>query len=461
MGTRNRHLEKVIPWYLLTVVFLFCLFLQFSQSEAANLNVVGVNRNPAGTPAGTPPPPPTPVTAYYWTLEEDVMYPIVPGDSSTNWMAVSFHKSYMPIVASGCVSPTAGPTDPQCKVNKPLSGVTLDPNKRYFISVLPLQAGGYTNGGARIVASGNPLAFPRRLNVYVNKLPLPMAQISVFVTEDAYPINGFPDPVTEKPLEGFRVFLIDAGGRYGISGGPDAFDAFGNPLGTTYTLNPDGTLFDDGSGSPQVVTMGLGFLLTDANGMAILKNLPPGKLSILVLPPQGQEDMWSQTTTIEGTKVVDAWVKPNEPPYLRCGVRTSTCLISSSRSRIHRSKTPHTSRGEQRSRDRSSTTTSPGPRPLPQIPARRSSTQFHGSVSMTARQERVSTSLKQTPTEHFPFPISCPGRTSWLYGMTYCDIIINFSTVIVPDSVPCGGHGEDPRHQLVREAGAPGLPGRE
>ena len=464
MGTHNKHLAKVIPWYLLTAVFLLSLFLQFSQSEAVNLNVVGVNRNPAGTPAGTPPPPPTLVTAYYWTLEEDVMYPIVPGDSSTNWMSVSFHKSYMPIVASGCVSPTGGPTDPQCKVNKPLSDVTLNPNKRYFISVLPLQAGGYTNGGARIVASGNPLAFPATVDVYVNKLPLPMAQISVFVTEDAYPINGFPDPVTEKPLAGFRVFLIDAGGRYGISGGPDAYDVFGNPLGTTYTLNFNGTLFDDGSGSPQVVTMGLGYVPTDANGMAILKNLPPGKLSVLVLPPQGQEDRWSQTTTIEGTKVIDAWVKPNEPAYLvEFGPPMPHFFISFANTSF---KDPAYFTGGATITGQvvnNHITRAPAVATNPGAPFRHTVPWLGLNDSATGKGIYVT---RANADGTFSIPNIVPGTYQLVVWDDYCDIIINFSTVIVPNNSPIVDMGKIPvinwfarlEHRVFLDENADGFP---
>ncbi|MGB6850568.1 MAG: hypothetical protein WBG05_20395, partial [Thermoanaerobaculia bacterium] len=44
-----------------------------------------------------------------------------------------------------------------------------------------------------------------------------------------------------------------------------------------------------------------------------IKNLAPGKYGIQAVPPAGQS--WMQTSTIEGTKVIDAWVKANEPPF--------------------------------------------------------------------------------------------------------------------------------------------------
>ena len=59
--------------------------------------------------------------------------------------------------------------------------------------------------------------------------------------------------------------------------------------------------------------MGDGVITTDANGDALIQNLAPGKYGVSVVPPVGQG--WIQTSTIEGTKINDAWVKPNEPPF--------------------------------------------------------------------------------------------------------------------------------------------------
>ena len=106
-------------------------------------------------------------------------------------------------------------------------------------------------------------------------------------------------------------------------GGQQFTDAFGNPLGTTYLrtcdsggLNPgSGTnICDvDGDGSPDVDVLGGGTILSDVDGFAIIKNLAPGKYGIVVTPPAGQG--WQQTSTIEGSTTIDAWVKANEPPY--------------------------------------------------------------------------------------------------------------------------------------------------
>jgi large repetitive protein len=251
----------------------------------------------------------TSVTSYRWLIEEDVNQDVVFDASSkgvtctagnyADCMSLEFDKSHMPVVAKG----TSLDSFP-----------TLDPTKRYFISVLPDSAGsegGYSNGGTKISAGQT------QVNVTVNQLSFPTAQIRIFVFHDNLNINNQPD-LNEKGLEGFTFILEDAGGRYGASGQAIATDVYGNPLGTTY--NPDGS----------VLVMGDGIITTDANGVAVIENLAPAKYGIIAVPPQlkvedptkpeGKNNSlvptsWVQTSTIEGKHVIDAWVKPNEPAY--------------------------------------------------------------------------------------------------------------------------------------------------
>ncbi|GAB4339780.1 MAG: hypothetical protein Kow0099_15200 [Candidatus Abyssubacteria bacterium] len=267
MKTHVARNKKGWPWHMLILaIFLVALFS--AHAHAFTLNVVGPNGEP--------------VTQYRWLVEEDATYRVNPGEIDPYTLGVSFHRSYMPVVAKG--DETTPPT-----------GVVLDPTKHYFVSVLP--DADYTIGGAPL--PGDQAA----VTVTCNALPLPTAQITVFVFEDNQPVNNAPDLPEETGLEGFEVIIDEAGGRYGQSGGRMMLDAFGNPLGTTY--NPDGS----------VATMGTGTILTDANGEAVIKNLPPGKYGVRVIPPPGEE--WIQTTTIEGTPTIDAWVKANEPAYFR------------------------------------------------------------------------------------------------------------------------------------------------
>ncbi len=247
--------------------------------QALTLNVV----NPNGQP----------VSSYQWVIEEDQTFHPIPGFADPEPIALNFHKSYMPVVAVGN---QATPLPPMC-TGAAGDPICLDPAKYYYISVLP--DSGYTNGGVS-VAPGQATA-----TAIVNQLPLPTAQISIFVFEDTYPISNAPDLPQELGLQGFKVILEEAGGRYGASGGQVLQDAFGNPLGTTY--NPDGS----------IITEGTGTIETDVNGLALIKYLPPGKYGVRVSPPAvppGQAP-WIQTSTIEGSRVIDAWVKANEPPY--------------------------------------------------------------------------------------------------------------------------------------------------
>ncbi len=303
------------------LAFLLCASLVFAvNAEALTLDVQGINRD--GTLNTT-------VTQYRWTIEEDATYH-VPFDSSgnpipdPNTLSVSFHQSYMPMVASGDNSTgfppvCTGGADPIC----------LDPAKNYFVSVIPTVSGSYSIGGAPFKGDAGSVT------VTLNQLPLPTAQITVLVFNDNFPINNAPDLPEEVGLAGFSIVLEDGGGRYGISAGVQMMDAFGNPLGTTYQftdINGNG-IHDSGepyvldsNGMPIVAAMGDGTILTDANGEAVIKNLAPGKYGIQAVPPDALKDPitgkwvssnWTQTATIEGTKIIDAWVKANEPPYFQ------------------------------------------------------------------------------------------------------------------------------------------------
>jgi hypothetical protein len=237
------------------------------------------------------------ISDYRWTLEEDLTFKVTPGvpypdgDSSKLPLSVSFHKSYMPVRGAGCAGEGC-PAPTQPKVN---------PLKRYFVSVLPTASGQYSNGGTEIEAGASSAT------VTVSKLPLPTARIRVRVFQDNAPLNGMWDS-TEPGLAGFQVTIDDAGGTYGMSGGHQSTDAFGNKIGTKYQPCPEEPC--DGY---SVASLGDGFVLTDADGYALIENLVMGKYTVKVRAPGGQQ--WIQTSTIEGTPGIDAWVKPNEPQF--------------------------------------------------------------------------------------------------------------------------------------------------
>ena len=220
-------------------------------------------------------------TGFRWLLQEDTTFHIQPGVQTGHTLSTSFHRSHAPVVASGDSS---------------TGDVTLpDPSKYYYVSVLP--NADYANGGAPVPPG------TKEVVVKVNKLPLPTAQITVFVFHDIAPVNGQPDLPQEEGLGGFNIIIEDAAGRFGPVGGQLSTDAFGNPLGTEY--NPDAT----------VAKLGDGTIVTGPDGYVTIKNLAPGKYGIQVVPPAGQG--WHQTSTIEGTKTIDAWVKAKEPKFFQ------------------------------------------------------------------------------------------------------------------------------------------------
>ncbi len=168
-----------------TIIVVFLLFFTGS-AFGARLQVITVEKD--GTQGV--------LSDYRWLIEQDDTYHVNPGVIDPSTLAVGFHSSYMPVVAQG--DNTVGLPD-------------LDPNKYYFVSVIPKVPGTYSIGGAQLVGNG-------RVTVHVNALPQPTAQISVFTHQDISPISGVWEQ-GEPGLEGVRIVLEDAGGRYGISAG--------------------------------------------------------------------------------------------------------------------------------------------------------------------------------------------------------------------------------------------------
>jgi hypothetical protein len=260
-GNRNKSIEwislKMKPTRILAAAVMIFAFLTAAAGigAATSLTVTGVHKD------GTE----NPVNQYRWVLEEDVTFRINPGEPTADILAVDFHKSYMPVVAQGD-DLTA------------LSSIALDADKYYYVSVIPKEPGTYSIGGAGFKGDDGSV------EVFLNELPLPTAQITIYVHEDLNPINNVWDE-GEPGLAGFRIILEDAGGRYGISAGVQSQDAFGNPLGTTYLQNCDefgqatdppgtGTFFClDPEGNPIVDIAGTGLLLTGPDGSLTIKNL--------------------------------------------------------------------------------------------------------------------------------------------------------------------------------------------
>ncbi|BBO85619.1 hypothetical protein DSCO28_61850 [Desulfosarcina ovata subsp. sediminis] len=317
MGDINKQLPGLrarLNRYGLLALVLCIGLITGTNAGAANLpglTVIGVAQDGSETLLAD--------SEYRWLVEQDLTYhvnfddngnpisdPNTPG-FDPNWdntLSVSFYRTHMPVVAKGCV----GFADVGCN-ELPIPVAGLDPNQHYFVSVLPRS--GYTIGGIGFKGGEAP-------TVYVHQTPLPTAQISVFVFPDTHPVNGAPDTPEEDPatnnvdMSGFQIIVEDGGGRYGAAAGTQSTDVYGNPLGTTYQKNPDGTYVLDPNGNLIIDVMGQG-IVTGPDGWAHIYNLAQGKYGIQAVPPDGSG--WVQTSTIEGTKIIDAWVKPNEPEF--------------------------------------------------------------------------------------------------------------------------------------------------
>lgn len=265
----NCHKDKKSKHVLIVGTILFSLLLQ-SNLEALTLNI----QDPQGNP----------VSGFRWLVEQDNTHPVTPGAEVADSLAVSIHKSYAPVIAKGHSDTNA-------------VDINLPGDLRYVVSVLP--------DANHSMSAGNVAVGQDTITVTVNPLPLPTAQISILVFHDNHPINNIPD-TAEGRLQGFTVILSDIAGQ-------QMMDAFGNMLGTTYMTDVNtGEFILDGEGNPIVDQMGDMIIETDENGEALVKYIAPGKYGIQIVPP-ADETGWIQTTTIEGTPTIDAWVKANEP----------------------------------------------------------------------------------------------------------------------------------------------------
>ncbi len=181
-----------------------------------------------------------------------------------------------------------------------------------------------------------------QFNIVLTRTPLPTAQISAFVFEDDYPVNGEHDasgvsvsgPAPyEAGLGSFNIVLFDQAGGLGDATGQPTYDMFNQPLNNSLsgwidpltgfnacpiTRNADGLVgmipvcpqFEDGKdtlGNPVPSPMA---------GQAVINNLYPGLYEVQAFPgadriAKGEE--WLQTNTLDGAKPHEAFIKPGEP----------------------------------------------------------------------------------------------------------------------------------------------------
>ncbi|MCU7865244.1 MAG: hypothetical protein KZQ92_14850, partial [Candidatus Thiodiazotropha sp. (ex Lucinoma borealis)] len=306
---------------VMVFIALTLLFLTTTVNAAQfNLNVVDKNGDP--------------VSGFRWLMQEDKTFAVDPANPSTipdELLSMGFHASNHPPALAFDGTGLSG------NVEVDAVNITSVPPGRYYVSVLPYE--GYSISGNQAVVLPNaedPNQTLDDVTVVVQKQPIPTAQIAIYLFHDNAPINGTPDlPEETDPGVGqpghvdwtqFELFLEEPAGRYGQNGGQVIQDVFGNPLGTEYQhgCDADGqpdvdpnTFYGcfDANGDPIVSSLGDGTLQPDENGFLTVKNIAPGKYGVIITPPTPSTDPgWVQTSTIEGSKVIDAWVKANEPP---------------------------------------------------------------------------------------------------------------------------------------------------
>jgi hypothetical protein len=345
-----------------------------------------------------------PIGDYRWVIEEDRTFYINSNTRQNNGTSIvptfgtNFHTSYMPIVADGCTGPlscengqTLGGVNAVCDVGNGVcrtdaaqqatllpSQVHLDPNKRYYISVLPGDAGnpfaagyalppqcvtdgtpqnnsvpsdtcGHGMGGAPI-AAGQPA-----VTILVEPTPFQTARLSVFVFEDDFPLNGEADAgggvdaiaPNEPGLGGFNITLFDDAGGTGDATGQMTYDMFNMPLSNSLagTIDPStgldacpvsaiarqtGSVNNGGiNNSPTGITGTIvtcptyesdGITFSPLAGQAVVANLMPGRYGVVATPgadhiARGEE--WLQTNTLDGQKAHDSFLRVAEPSYFQ------------------------------------------------------------------------------------------------------------------------------------------------
>ncbi len=204
---------------------------------------------------------------------------------------------------------------------------------------------GHAMGGAPISSAQVAAGLATTINVNLQQTPLQTASITVFVFQDDWPLNGEHDAgggvdvlsPQEAGLGGFELKILDQAGGFGDSTGQATYDMFNMPLsnGLAGMIDPvtgfnacpitkrtDGLVgmiptcpkYEDGkdiNGNP---------VLSPLAGQALIANLYPGLYEIAATPAadriaRGEE--WLQTNTLDGTKPVEAFIKPGEPRYFQ------------------------------------------------------------------------------------------------------------------------------------------------
>jgi hypothetical protein len=315
---------------------------------------------------------------YRWVIQEDLTFKVDPKGTpalSTRTLGTSFHKSHMPIVATGCVgamscgsgqafydsaNPSAVDPNTQTLGSRHVrtdaealalqafpSDAVLDPLKHYYISILPGDAAGAADGSDGHAMGGSEItpaqvaklqtAAAETITINANPYPFVPAQLSIYIYEDNAPLNG-QDDLNETGLGGFNIILVDAVGRSGDPAGQQTYDASGMPLSNSLLGTPgcpdDQNKKTNGTATSAAGNL-VGLIYTCPNlparyrgdpadyalaGHALIKNLTPARYDVIAHPGSAREsagEVWWQTETLEGTPAQDAFTGVKEPVYFQ------------------------------------------------------------------------------------------------------------------------------------------------
>ncbi len=324
----------------------------------------------------------TPIADYRWIIEEDRTFyidpkcatnpppagcPYAPGGIVPTF-GTNFHTSYMPVVATGCTGPLsceAGQTvlgqaavcdggNGVCRTTATQetavdpSQVTLDPTKRYYISVLPGDAANPFNTGNAQTGhgmGGAPIAAGQTaVTILAQPTPFPPSRLSVFVFEDDFPLNGENDSggqvidtsiagSTEPGLSGFNITLFDDAGGTGDATGQMTYDMFNQPMSNALDGTIDPATGQNACPITKQATGGItgtivtcpdfeadGVTTSPLRGQVVVANMMPGRYGVVATPAadriaKGEE--WLQTNTLDGQKAHDSFLRIGEPAYFQ------------------------------------------------------------------------------------------------------------------------------------------------
>jgi hypothetical protein len=298
-GTYQQHVAAACDGYGICVTG--ALSLPATSPGQVNLSA----KNPDGSPA-----------SYYIS--------ILPGDAANPF---NTGNSSDPTVPGNCI-PGTTPT-----------GQSVNSNCGHTMGGSPIVPT-ITGTGATATAT-----FPNTVVVNVEPNPLRTTTITAFVFEDDFPTNGEPDtgggvdsfPTEEAPLEDFQMIIWDLAGS--VSGDPTGqmtYDMFNMPLSNALngTIDPLTGLNACPIAAPNPTTgntsVGVmivcpkyesdGKTLSPIVGQMVVKNLMPGLYDVTMHPGAAREargEEWLQTNTLDGSHLLDAFVKSAEPAYFQ------------------------------------------------------------------------------------------------------------------------------------------------